>query len=85
MVIDINEKACQIILYTLQYTEAEDPYADYEIELGVGVWNQIICESGAVYSNMIIHNKDEKTMLYGKTVRINYDDPYIFKLWKCVL
>lgn len=86
MVIDTNKNVLSIIFNAINYAEAEDSYADYEIELGKEVWNQIIWENTIAYSAILIHNnKDERATLYGKPVRINYEDPYIFKLWKRIV
>lgn len=50
----------------------------YEWELGVMIIHQITTFSGVITD----YHSDEKIMLMGIPVRLNYEKPYLIKLWK---
>lgn len=86
MVLDKNKNILSIISNALNYAQAEDPYSDYEVELGFDLLCEIILQQDEMYySNVLIHSKDKKITLFDEVVRVNYDDSYVFKLWKCIV
>lgn len=82
MVIDANKDALYKIQNMLTYAQAEDPNTEYEIELGSGLLYEIISQQEKMYNDVLVHHKDSKSTLFGEVLRINYDDPFVFKLWK---
>lgn len=86
MVLDKNKDILSIINRGLAYAQNDDPNAEYEIELGVELLSEIIIQQEKVFYRVLdLRSKDEKSTLFDETLRINYNDPYVFKLWKSII
>lgn len=86
MVLDKNKDILSIIDRGLAYAYNDAPNAEYEIELGVELLGEIIIQQEKIFHKVLdLRSKNEKSTLFGETLRINYNDPYVFKLWKNVM
>lgn len=66
-----------IVQGELAFARSKDPNAEYVIELGARLVDELIFQHDILWS----HSDDEITTLFGKPVKINYLEPYVFKLW----
>lgn len=85
MILNKNKDILSIIQRELNYAQCEDVNAEYEIELGSGLLYEIISQQEKMYYDVLVHHKDSKSTLFGEALRINYDDPFVFKLWKNIV
>lgn len=85
MVLNKNKDILSIIQRELDYAQWEDASAEYEIELGSGLLYEIISQQEKMHYDVLVHHRDSKSTLFGEALRINYDDPFVFKLWKNIV
>lgn len=85
MILNKNKDILSIIQRELNYAQNEDVNAEYEIELGSGLLYEIISQQEKMYYDVLVHHKTSKSTLFGEALRINYDDPFVFKLWKNIV
>ncbi len=85
MILNKNKDILSIIQRTLDYAQYEDANVEYEIELGSGLLYEIISQQEKMYHDVLVHHKNGKSTLFDETLRINYDDPFVFKLWKNIV
>lgn len=66
-----------IVQGELAFARSKEPDAEYIIELGTILVYELLVQQNIFW----FHSDDELTTLFGKPVKINYQDPYVFKLW----
>lgn len=89
MILDRNKDILSIIKKELDYDLYEGVNAEYEIELGYELVYDLIYQQkmfcDILTFNTLVYHKTDKLTLFGKPLRINYNDPFVFKLWKNIV
>ncbi len=85
MILDKNKDILSIIKKELDYARYEDVNAEYVIELGYELLDEIIYQQEKIHYDALVYHKISKSTLFGEALRINYNDPFVFKLWKNIV
>lgn len=85
MILNDSKRVIPVIKNALDYSREEDPYAEYEIEIGIDLFIDLQLEHELMYKSALVLSKDEQGRIFDIPFRVNYFNPKILKMWKNIM